>query len=297
MSNRTAKFASAIFASLLASTPFTTVSQGAAGECLSGPKGATPEGGHWYYRIDRATQRHCWYLRDEDGQSQAAPLDLSPAANSVSPRKETAAPRAIADARAELPLPQAGAEQKPSVFPAPPAPAIAADPANIPIANANSANTQAANTQVSAIASRWPNPSDVSSPVIPQPAAASAPVNAPPNPQATPPASPAAVTPVALTTADSSSKGRFGSIPIPMLLTVAMGALSLAAVMGSVIFGFGSSRRTGERNIRRRRRVNWDLPGSEQRTRSDDNPHEWRAADDPDRRIAEMLARFSKNAA
>jgi hypothetical protein len=288
MSNRTAKFASAIFASLLASAPFTMVSQGTAGECLAGPKGTAPDGRHWYYRIDRATQRHCWYLRDEDNQSQAAPLDLSPSANSASPRKEMAAPRAITDARAELPLPQARVEQKPSVFPAPPAPAIAADPASIPVAKADSANTQ-----VSAIVSRWPGQSEMSSPVIPQPAAASAPVNAPVNSQATPP--PATVNPVTFTAADSSSKGRFGSIP--MLLTVAMGALSLAAVMGGAIFGFGNPRRTGERDIRRRRRVNWDYPGSEQRTRSHDGPREWRAPDDPDRRVAEMLARLSRSAA
>jgi hypothetical protein len=289
MSNRTAKFASAILASLLASTPFTTVSQSAAAECLSGPKGATPEGRHWYYRIDRATQRQCWYLRDEDKESQAAPLDLSPSAKSASPRKETAAPRAIADARAELPLPQTRTEQKQSVFPAPPALAIALDPPSVSVANA-----EPANTQVSAIASRWPDQSEVSSPIIPQPAATSAPANtnATPTSQTTPPAP---VTPVALATADSSSKSRFGSIP--MLLTVAMGALSLAAVMGGAIFGFGSSRRTGERDIRRRRRVNWNYPGSEQRTQSDDSPREWRAADDPDRRVAEMLARLSRSAA
>ena len=37
----------------------------AADDCLSGPKGATPEGSHWYYRVDHATKRHCWYLRAE----------------------------------------------------------------------------------------------------------------------------------------------------------------------------------------------------------------------------------------
>ena len=68
MQNRTAKFVSAIFASLLAGTPLTTVSHGAvpaADDCLSKPKGLAPEGSHWYYRIDRATKRHCWYLGDQ----------------------------------------------------------------------------------------------------------------------------------------------------------------------------------------------------------------------------------------
>jgi len=34
----------------------------AAEECLGGPKYAAPQGGHWYYRVDRATHRHCWYV-------------------------------------------------------------------------------------------------------------------------------------------------------------------------------------------------------------------------------------------
>jgi len=68
MPNRTAKFASAIFASLLAGVPITTISHSAAGaddECLSSPKDQTPQGGHWYYRIDHATKRNCWYVRAE----------------------------------------------------------------------------------------------------------------------------------------------------------------------------------------------------------------------------------------
>src|SRR4051794_31974221 len=31
-------------------------------ECRSGPGGPSPSGSHWYYRIDRATKRKCWYL-------------------------------------------------------------------------------------------------------------------------------------------------------------------------------------------------------------------------------------------
>src|SRR5215475_95661 len=37
----------------------------AADECLSGPKGTAPAGSHWYYRIERSTGRHCWYLGAE----------------------------------------------------------------------------------------------------------------------------------------------------------------------------------------------------------------------------------------
>src|SRR5262245_33897430 len=35
---------------------------GAADECLRGPNGTAPAGTHWYYRVDRPTGRHCWYL-------------------------------------------------------------------------------------------------------------------------------------------------------------------------------------------------------------------------------------------
>ena len=31
-------------------------------DCLAAPNGTSPAGQHWYYRIDRTTRRHCWYL-------------------------------------------------------------------------------------------------------------------------------------------------------------------------------------------------------------------------------------------
>ena len=84
MSNRIAKFVSAIFASILAGANFVAVAENAAktaDSCLSGPKAAVPVGGHWYYRIDHATKRHCWYLGDErEKLAQTAPLDSPPAA-------------------------------------------------------------------------------------------------------------------------------------------------------------------------------------------------------------------------
>jgi hypothetical protein len=35
----------------------------AAVECVTEPNREPPEGSHWYYRVDRATDRKCWYLR------------------------------------------------------------------------------------------------------------------------------------------------------------------------------------------------------------------------------------------
>ena len=34
-----------------------------AAECLTEPDASAPPESHWYYRIDRATQRKCWHLR------------------------------------------------------------------------------------------------------------------------------------------------------------------------------------------------------------------------------------------
>src|SRR5689334_122934 len=31
-------------------------------ECIPKPNAAAPEGSHWYYRTDRASQRQCWHL-------------------------------------------------------------------------------------------------------------------------------------------------------------------------------------------------------------------------------------------
>jgi hypothetical protein len=35
----------------------------AAAECLTEPNHDPPQGSHWFYRVDRATDRRCWYLR------------------------------------------------------------------------------------------------------------------------------------------------------------------------------------------------------------------------------------------
>ena len=118
MSHRAAKFASAILASFLANAPLTTISYStasAADDCLTEPKDKTPQGSHWFYRLEHGTKRHCWYLRDEnDKLSQAASDDPSPAAKPVAPSPETTAQRSLANARAELPLPQSRFDPPPA---------------------------------------------------------------------------------------------------------------------------------------------------------------------------------------
>jgi hypothetical protein len=303
MQNRTAKFVSAIFASLLAGIPLTTVSHGAvpaADDCLSKPKGQAPEGSHWYYHIDRASKRHCWYLGDQREKLSRAKLQNSaPIADPASPQKETTTQRPVADAHAELPLPQTRVEQETNVSIWQRTPTTTTDAASAESGQA--ANAPDAKTQLSVIASRWPDPSGVSSSVSPPPATGNSSETTQLNTEQAP--LPAVTTSA---TEDLSSEKQSGSVQ--MLLLVMMGALVLAGVMGSAIFRFGSIRRAGRRQTRGDRRAIWDsvdtdrpsppaYPRAKASMRRVDIPRELRHADDPNGRIAEMLRGLSKDAA
>jgi hypothetical protein len=300
MSTRTAKFASAIAASFLAGVPLATIAQGATTSadtsCLSGPKGVAPQGGHWYYRIDRATKRHCWYVGEaKQKPARAVSENSQPAADGATPPNAAIQP-SIADARAELPSPQTRVETT-NVPAAPQAPAA--------IANAGQRdNALDTDAQRSTIASRWPESPGVNSQAIPAPVTDNSVANAQTSSNTAP--SPA-VAPIALAAADSSSANRTGSIQ--MLLAVILGALALAGLMGSAIFRFGSSRRIDPRDMRLDRRAIWDSASTASTDRLSrqvypdvpmrriDMPRELRAADDPDERIAQMLQRLARSAA
>src|SRR5262249_28410403 len=61
--------------------------------CLAAPNATAPQGSHWYYRIDRAQQRHCWYLGP--GGQKVHRADTQPAAKSAasdSPASEAPLP-------------------------------------------------------------------------------------------------------------------------------------------------------------------------------------------------------------
>ncbi|QWG11342.1 hypothetical protein KMZ29_16530 [Bradyrhizobium sediminis] len=311
MSKRAAKFVSAIFASLLAGIPFATISHGApevADSCLAGPKGAPPQGGHWYYRIDRVTKRQCWYLGDEKEKvSRAAPETSPPPDNSASPPKDAGTRRSIANARAELPLPQTRVEQDTSVFAGQRAPAAKADAP--PPWNNQRVNAVDADGQRSIVASRWPELAAGNSSPAPAPSA----VNAAARPQQTAEAAPPPViAAVTLATADAPAAKPYGSVQ--MLLIAMIGALSVASLIASVIFRFGGRRRAGRRNVRGDRRVNWDIPRADRPSLSEEArasasmreidrlpegslPREAFAADDPNERTVRMLARLARSAA
>jgi len=76
---------------------------GAADECLAGPNKQSPAGHHWFYRVDRSTKRHCWYL-GEMGRaiSRSAGSTSKRAALFARLRRENSQAHAADEARAEL---------------------------------------------------------------------------------------------------------------------------------------------------------------------------------------------------
>jgi hypothetical protein len=238
MSNRAAKFVSAIFASVLAGASLATLQPGAtrADDCLSAPKDETPEGSHWYYRIEHATKRHCWYLRQEgEPQTQTAAPDPSPSANPMPPRAQGATPRSLADAHAELPARTSIAPEKNSAAPL----------ATMPAAMANDGAAPAALPPQSVFASRWPETSGVAAAAGPQPVTTELAANLPSTAAAAP--APAAAAAVPLAAADTS-QGQPASVP--KLLAVMTGALALAGITATVVFKLGGARRPSRRRAR-----------------------------------------------
>ena len=105
MSGVPAKFASALFVGIVAGAAWTALPQHAAqaADCLTEPKNETPQGQHWYFRIERGTGRHCWYVRGEDEKSARVDTpDPAPVEKPAPQRTEAATTRSIADAHAEI---------------------------------------------------------------------------------------------------------------------------------------------------------------------------------------------------
>ena len=318
MPDRAAKFVSAIVASVLAGTSLAAISLNAAraaDDCLEAPNAETPQGSHWYYRIDRATKRHCWYLRAEgETPAQTAASSSAAPAKPVAPTAAAPMQRSVADARAELP-PQTNidpAQRNGGAVPASANPAVGQD---------SKATAPGANAPQSVVASRWLDRAAMSSTLGLQPAPSQTAANAPPDPQADssrsdspqsdsrqpdssqsdaaaapPPA--AAVVPLA---AADSSQGLPASLP--MLLAVMTGALALAGLTASLVLKFGGARRTARSRIPRDRI--WDLVDDDGRPVRPDadivprRPHFPRDLDqpgEPNDRAAKFYAQLSKQA-
>jgi hypothetical protein len=113
----------------------------AADECLAAPNSPPSSGSHWYYRVERATQRKCWYIGPEGREVRSATPKIPPAQKTpVSPATSAAG---------EQPTPSEQVEEPP--MPAHPAIAVS-DPA---IADALVAQT--ADPQKAAIATQREN--------------------------------------------------------------------------------------------------------------------------------------------
>jgi hypothetical protein len=237
MFKRNAKFASTIFAGFLAATSFVTVSHGADGaadDCLSAPKDRTPGGGHWYYRIDRATKRHCWYLREGDEKlSQTIAPNSSPSAKPVAPKPAAPMQPAVADARAELTQRTVVEAPNPAQAPAPAIPA------------------EAAQTQPSLVASRWPDPYSTFAAADEAPARR----DADPNTNAAQPQPAAVLGPPAFATADAAPVAPADSVR--MQLAALAAALALAGIVGAVVFRLAGARRPAKTKVRRGRGAIW----------------------------------------
>ncbi|HXW23736.1 MAG TPA: hypothetical protein VEK73_03230 [Xanthobacteraceae bacterium] len=64
-------------------------------DCLAAPNAGAPPGNHWYYRLDRASHRKCWYLGAEGATvrraARATPAAAAPAAAPPLPAETAAA--------------------------------------------------------------------------------------------------------------------------------------------------------------------------------------------------------------
>jgi hypothetical protein len=246
MGNRTAKFISAVIGSIIVGAPLSAVSQnapGGAADCLAAPKGATPQGQHWFYRLDRSSKRKCWYLREVDAKAAPGAQAATAAPETVAP-----APQSVQDAHAEFTPPQQqAAPARPTTSAvAPTAPAAALVPQ--PQAAASDTSNQPAAETI------WPDPSTVAAAPVPQPAPASGPKLADARRAPKSPAMAPAGT-MTLASADAIVDKPSGSLQ--MLVLVIGAALALAGILASVVYHLARSRvRVGTSESGRR--VNWD---------------------------------------
>jgi hypothetical protein len=237
MTNLKTRFASAMLIGSLASITLIVAIDGvahAADNCLSGPKGTAPKGGHWYYRVDHAAKRNCWYVRAEGGQAASPNASVTQA----SPKAETSLRPSVANARAEA----APADIAPSNGVATlPAPSGAAK-------NGQSSDASGTDDTQSTVTSRWLDQpgADSRNPSAPGPADAGANLN--------PPASTVAEAPLAAADMPAAS----GVGPVQTLLLAIVGAMALAGLMAGIIFRFGSAGQSGRQHMRDARRAPWD---------------------------------------
>jgi hypothetical protein len=238
MTNRMGNSVAAILLSALTGVTLVVATNGvahAADTCLSGPKGVAPKGSHWYYRIDHATKRNCWYVRAE-GEKPAASQNSS--LSQTSPQPETPLQPSVANARAEANPADIGQSNPGAAERAPPAAAN----------NGQDADAPAADSGQSTVSSRWLDRADADTITgsTSKPADSGASLSSP--------APSVDVAPLAA--ADVRPASPAG--PVSTLFLVIVGALAVAALFAGIIFRFGSARRNDRQDVDHGRRAPWD---------------------------------------
>jgi hypothetical protein len=297
MSNRSVRFIPALLAGMVAGANLATmadlraqtaeratdqaaeagiqVAQATADSCLTAPKGATPSGSHWYYRIDRTTKRQCWYLREEsdkadDKFARAAPPPSAPAtppSAAASPAAADPAPaqgptisrKSIADARAEWVSQQARTEPNPPARAEPRTVGAAPAPAEQDSPRAAMPNVLAP-APLSSVRWNYAAAANASSnsATVQTAAAVVAPADQPPPQSADVQQTAEVQQPAAEQIAPAAAEPVTAkpTASLQMLLLVIAAALALAGITVSAMVRIGRMR--ARRAMRRKRRAMWD---------------------------------------
>ena len=227
LGNRAGKLALAVVTGVIGGVLLMTAQHAAAAaECLTEPHQDVSRGQHWYYHIDHATNRKCWYQRAE-GESAS---NVAAAPKPVLQKSEPA-PLLLKNARAQLPGPQPRAAANAGASPA--VPIVSRqfpDPAQ------GSQGPAVALTQPSPVASSATSPTLAARPADLVADLASRPASAPP-------------------AAANASPARSSSGSPQTLFIVSFGALALAGVIASVL---RLGRRTARMDPLQRRAAIWE---------------------------------------
>jgi len=292
MADRATKFVSAFFAGAMLGLPMPTFAQNAQGtfdttatasECLITPNRDQPRGQRWSYRVEPATGRRCWYLKDRAdaasqpalpraaSQSRSTPMAPPTVATTPARPASRAAQSAMpTNARAELPGRNRsdGVTVKTPIF----------------------VTTGTAGASRGTLLESETSDAMLAAPPAPQPtdAAADATTGMPsgsgnPSDGPVPPVVP-----------DAPSKP---SASIQILFVVILGALAVAGVMGSVIHRMARSWRRRHARLRRHsiwrtsdgsRNGDWVARGGRDRRAANDG------SDDQEGQVRRLLAQIAK---
>jgi hypothetical protein len=239
MQNRLANIASALVAGLVATSGLAIAADGGETritECLAGPKGAPPEGSHWYYRVDRVQNRRCWYLGDAE-QKRVAFRRQSAPEKPVRTSSKPALSRQVANARAEFEAWRSNTES-------PDLPTLVATAAPPRVDSSAPADDPVAADRWT-LAQRWPDRTEENAATGLEPtvldANAALPSNAT-NRTASAPVLAAAPTPAGKPSATGNS--------VQLLMIVLAASLAFAGVIATALLTLARNRRTDGRDER-----------------------------------------------